>query len=300
MPQESLTSNDDNTYDVLIIGGGIAGLTAAINLAVSKVKVAYIEKDTPGGKLLKVASVHNFPMAEGINGTDLAMSYYKQAEDAGANYIYGEVVGIAKKLGMYAVYTSDTLTRFAKVVIIASGIKDGKLNVIGEDEYLNKGVSTCVQCDISLVKDKVVGLVGTYQDALKLAEVAKEVALFTKDLTILNNNPKIKISHNAITAIEGDGNKMTNVDLEDGKKIYIEHLFIELSGKPATDFLPNWIKVDTTTHIILNEPSSKMTSAEGIFVIGDVSKQENRQVATAIDEAITAAAGAIAYLSSIK
>ncbi|MDR0340648.1 MAG: FAD-dependent oxidoreductase [Mycoplasmataceae bacterium] len=293
MALESIISNDQNTYDVIIVGGGPAALSCSIYLKKSGLKVAFIEKNIPGGKLLSLTKINNLIGYENISGADLAISYFNHTNKLGVEFIYDEVLRIAKKNQYYIFYTSSKTNYFSKYVVIATGVKNASLGIPGEKDYVNKGVSYCVTCDKSLIRNKTVILVGDYEEAVELSLLAKKVYFLS---TYSNNlNPKIKVINSTIVAIIGNNDHVTSVILDNGEEIVIDHVFINQGGKPELSFAYE-LNLEIKDGIITTDPNSKVSSISEIYAIGDVSKSENRQVSTAISDGALAAMDIVAKI----
>jgi thioredoxin reductase (NADPH) len=281
MGLESISVNGDNVFDVLIIGAGPSGLHIATKLANMKYKVAYIEKNTPGGKLVSIETINNFGERSGVKGIDLAMEYFNNAEKSGAKYIFGEVEYLSKKLGLFNIVNKDKSSYYAKTIVICSGINNAKLGVFGEEEYVNKGVSYCVKCDGSLTKNRDVVFIGNYDKCEYLASFANKVYYLTKH-TFAPSKLNIKMINDEIISINGNGEKVESVMLENGSEIKCDYVFVEKGGNIANEFI-SFEELKTNPDYISNN-EDKMTNIDGIYVAGDISKKENRMIKTAIDD----------------
>jgi thioredoxin reductase (NADPH) len=300
-------------FDILIIGAGPAGLTAAIYGAKAGLKTAYIEQSTPGGKLISIDHINNLPGFENISGPDLAKRLYEQATEAGAFYISGKVVDVCDKKGYRAVFTDNGVTYFCRALIVASGINDEKIDIKGAKEYTNKGLSYCTTCDGALAKNKVVAIVGyneqAINDALYMANIAKRVFLISKTdlsdfragLLKINVNAKIKkyLQYNCV-AIEGDGQVINAITIEslfskEQEKIAVDFIFIA-NAKPQTlTYLSQYHDIVTNAGII-SVDANKQTGASGIYAIGDISRNDLHQIMLAMGDASVAVTAAITYI----
>lgn len=275
---------DTNKFDVICIGGGVAGMTASSIVTQSGLKSCFLEKDVPGGKIMHLGTIHNFGGSE-INGPDLGLSIFKQAtEEVKTNYVYGDVQSIRPKNDLFYIYTADGQTWEAKAIIIATGTINNKLNVEGEDKYNTKGVSYCVLCDASLAKDKEVVIVGqsTHLDVLK--QQAKKVTT---------------LSANEVKSIQGNGETVTGIVKKDGSIINCDFVFIENGYKPNIDFLPVDITTDEKQQIIVD---STMSSPyfNGVFACGDCINSDIKMIQPAMQQAALAADSAVKYVKSKK
>ncbi|MDR0825992.1 MAG: FAD-dependent oxidoreductase [Mycoplasmataceae bacterium] len=308
MPLETLTQSDSNTFDILIIGGGPAALTAAIYGRYANMKVGFVEKDVPGGKIVNIPKIINYPGFSQISGADLALNMYNQAVALGAQYIYGNVVNISMKHGYHVAFLDNGVNYFGKACIIATGITNKKLNIPGEDQYNRKGISYCAICDGTLTKDKIVAVVGNnceaLDDVLYLSSIATQVYLINKDKELpsclesegIKNNAKIKILNDTTcTQIKGDDNKVTELVVTTAGKtnsFKVEYVFINDGSKGNDSFIDNLSITDEEGNITVDQ--DKMTKIKGLYAIGDISKNRNRQITTATSD------GTIASLSAIK
>lgn len=315
MPLETLVMSDTNMFDILIIGAGPAGLTAAIYAAKSGRKTGYIEKSTPGGKLIFINEIHNLPGFDTNNGPEIAKRLFDQANEAGAHYLPGKVVDVATKKGYKAVFLDSGATYFCRALIVAIGIESDFSQINGVDQYMNKGVSSCVTCDGALTTNKTAIVIGhtaqTIKDALYLANIAKEVIIISKtDLTDyrshlfqLNVNRKIKkyLQYDCVS-VNGDGNKVKSVTIEtlftkERKDILADFIFINSDAPLEIPFLAQYPEIKIESNIIKTDPNKK-TDVDGIYAIGDISRQDPRQIISAMNDAIAATHHANEYVQN--
>ena len=180
----------ENKYDVLIIGAGPAGLTAAIYLARNNVNVALIEAKTPGGKISEQSKIENYPGFNSVSGAELSISMFSQARENGAKFIIGKVISIENKDELIKLIKLENgLLLESKYLIIATGMQNIiPKEVINIEKFNNKGVSYCVVCDGPLFKDKVCGIIGggnsAFEEGNYLSSIAKEVHIFVRDKII--------------------------------------------------------------------------------------------------------------------
>ena len=307
---------EKNDYDVVIIGGGPAGLTAGIYAKRAGLSALLIEKLTPGGQIMITDWIENYPgFPDGLAGYDLTMKMEQQAKNFGLEIIQGDVISLDTSGTIKKVNLSDKSVN-TKALIIASGCFPRKLGVPGENSLFGKGVSTCATCDAMFFRDKDVVAIGggdtAVQEALFLTKFAKKVYLVhrrdklraTKILQdrILSNE-KVEMVWDS-TAAEIIGNKsveavvVTNVKTGQNRKIDAEGCFIWVGTLPNTEFLNDDIKVDQSGFIVTN---SKMeTSVEGVFAAGDVRNTPLRQVSTAVGDAAIAAFYADQYIEGLE
>jgi thioredoxin reductase (NADPH) len=305
---------DDMELDLLIIGGGPAGLTAGIYGVRAGLNTLVIEGGMPGGKISEAALVENYPgFPEGIMGLQLAQRFAEQAEKAGVpSRSFEKVQGIEKAEEGFIV-TTDKAKYGAKAVVIATGMRDKKLLVPGEKEFAGRGVSYCFTCDGPLFKGKRVVVVGSgtgaVNAALYLADIAKEVTLLMKRREVVTSEEimKKRLAHSRIKMLRGvkileiTGGELVEkvrvLDLKTEKEfdVLADGVFIEVGKKPNTDFLKGSnIKLDQGGFIIVDE--NQGTSIRGIFAAGDVVAGNIKQLGIAVAEGTKAALKAYEYI----
>jgi len=303
-------------YDLVIIGGGPAGLTAGLYAARAKLNVIMIEKVVPGGQILVSDWIENYPgFPEGLSGSDLVFKMTEQTKKFGLNIENGEVISLDLENRVKKVILSDKTIK-THAIIIATGASPRKLGVPGEDIFYGKGVSFCATCDGPFFKDSVIAAVGggdtAIQESIFLTKFAKKVYLIhrrdklraTKILQErLFANDKIEVIWDSVvTEIKGG---LTNVDkvviknLRSGKTddLKVDGCFIWVGINPNTEFLKDVVKLDQQGFVIAD--SSMQTSVPGVFVAGDVRNTPLRQVATAVGDAAIASFSAEHYIENI-
>jgi len=299
----------DIIYDVIIIGGGPAGLTAGIYASRARLKTLLIEKAGCGGQIAITDKLENFPgFEEGINGFEFTSKVEQQARNFGTEIIYGEVLSLEAESSVKKVILSDH-TYAAKTIIIASGSSFKKLGIHGEHEFVGKGVSYCATCDGPFFKNKTVGVIGggnsAVQEALFLTKFANKIYLIHRRDTLravqllqekVFAEKKIEVVFDTnVEEISGgqmiESLKVKNVKTGKTGSIAVEGVFIFIGWNPNTSFLSeNKIALDENGYIITDE--KMQTSLEGVFACGDVRKKMLRQVVTAVSEGATAAISA--------
>jgi len=296
-------------FELIIIGGGPAGLTAGIYAKRAGIDAILIEKALPGGLITTTELVENYPgFPDGISGMDLGQKFEDQAKKYGLDIIFGKAVRIDVNKGLKIVFTEDA-SYSTKAVIIATGSEPKKLGVPGEEDFIGKGVSYCATCDGPFYKDKNVAVVGggngALEEALFLTKFAKLVTLIhrRKDLRadkVLQDkttaNPKIFMKLDTLVdEIKGDEKvrslKLTDTSTKKKSSINVDGVFIYAGLKPNTDFIKETIKLDDNGHIITDEKLA--TDIPGVFAAGDVRRKVLRQVVTSVAD------GALA-LNSVK
>ncbi len=302
-------------YDVLIIGGGPAGATAALYAARAGFTTALLEKLATGGQMALTGDIENYPgFPDGIDGFTLGMQMEQTATRFGAQTLYGEVTGVELTEQIKKIHTTNT-TYSAKTVILATGANPRPLGLAKEQEYTARGVHYCAHCDGGFYKNKTVVVVGggnsALQDALYLSGLCKQVFLAHRRDTFRAE----KIYQTALKAKENVtlclNSRLTDFTVEEGKITggVVEHLqqgtkktlpcqgiFISIGRAPATEFLQGALPLDETGYIIADETTK--TPIHGVFAAGDVRTKPLRQVVTATADGATAAHFAAEVLQS--
>ncbi len=293
------------TYDVIIIGGGTAAMSAAIYTARKARKTLVIAKKI-GGQTAIAGLVENYPGFKQILGVELSLTIKDQAKFQGAEILEDEAVkGIKKDKNIFEVVTTKN-KYLAKSIVIASGKKSRVLNIPGEKELIGKGVAYCAICDAPLFKDKTVVVAGGGNSgldaAVELLKYAKKIYVFEympecigdkKVLDSLKKDKKVTIITNAqITKVSGDGfmDQLEYVDRTDNKKCTIkaQGLFVEIGWEVVNDFVPTQIKRNKKGEIIVDQ-KTQMTNLEGVFAAGDVTDGLYKQAIIAAGDAAKAA-----------
>jgi len=303
-------------YDLVIVGGGPAGLTAGLYAARARLNVILIEKIVPGGQVVTTDWVENYPgFPEGISGPDLVQKMTAQVQKFDLNIETNAVVSMDLSEPIKKITLSDrVITTYA--IIIASGASPKKLGVPGEDTFYGKGVSACATCDGPFFKDSVVAAVGggdtAVQESLFLTKFAKKVYLIhrrdqLRAEAILQEralaNEKIEFLWDSVlTGIQGltDVEKISvqNLKTGDTKEIAVAGCFIWVGILPNLEFLPEIVELDQYGFIIVD--ANMQTSVAGVYAAGDVRSTPLRQIATAVGDAAIAAFSAEHYLQNVK
>ena len=286
----------EKIYDVLILGGGVAGMSASIYAKRAGKSVAIVEKFSLGGQVLQLDKIENFPSQALIDGISLSQMFSKQVKTLGVEILRDEIVSVDFVNDIKKVFCKkDTL--FAKNVIIATGIQSRKLGV-GEDKFLGRGVSYCAVCDANFYKNKKVCVASKagsgIKDALYLTGIASEVLLIdSEDISkyaSVNKNEKLKIVYNChINAVDLVDNVVEIVC--DDVKFEASALFVELGKIPATEIFEGVLQLDEKGFIITNE--KMQTSVDGVFAVGDVRNGVLKQIVTAASDGAIAGQNAI-------
>lgn len=283
-------------YNTIVIGAGPAGLSASLYLKRAGLSVLLIDKDAPGGQMLKTHIVDNYLGIENINGAELALTMFNHVKKNSVPFEFGEVVSISQD-GYYIVKTNNKEFT-CKNIIIATGRTPLKLGLNGENSI--SGISYCATCDGTFYKDKVVGVVGggnsALTNALYLSDLCKQIYVFVRsELKAHSELIEKALSRENITILKqtqisellSKDNKLSGVMLKDGKQIDLEGLFIAIGGKPQTDFISN-VEKENGYIIVSNHME---TSLKNIYACGDVVLKDYYQIITAASD------GAVAALS---
>lgn len=298
--------------DLVIIGAGVAGLTAAIYSARAGLDFLVLEQDGfGGGQISSAHKVDNYPGLPNISGDALANTIRQHAEELGAKIEFGIVKDIVIENDIKTVILDDDLKIESKSVIIATGSAPKKLGVNGEDNLIGKGVSYCALCDGSFYRGKDVVVVGggdtAVEDAIYLSDMCKSVTLIHRRNTfrapktrvdILKSKPNVSLIYNqTIEEIIGS-DKVTGVRLSNKADLICDGVFIAVGSEPNLTFTNN-LNLDFSGKYI-NATEDCKTNLDGIFVAGDVRAKPLRQVVTAAADGANAANSAILYLIAKK
>ena len=303
-----------NDYDVLIIGGGLAGLTASIYSARYGMTTGVIELMMGGASIINLEKIENFPgFVEGISGAELGPAAQEQAMNVGVDFIMAEASGI-KTDGDYKVVSTDSGDYRAKAVIVAAGSQLKHLGIPGEEEFNGRGVSHCATCDGPMFMGETVGVVGggdsAADEALTLTEYAEKVMVFHRRDELraqkilqdrLLRNPKIEMVWNAeLQEIIGEdtvsGVKIKNVVTNHEETIGLTGLFVYVGLEPNSGIAAAVSKTDNAGHIDVN--LSMETSTQGVYAVGDIRQSSARQLVASAGDGATAAVGAFNYIRS--
>lgn len=287
-------------YDVIIIGGGPAGLTAGIYACRSGWKTVLIERGAPGGQATTTEIIENYPgFPEGISGPELMSKFYSQAARFGCEFMTTDVKSISYN-GTKKIIETNQGTIEGKTLIVATGSQPRELGVEGEKKFRGRGVSYCATCDGFFFRDKKVAVVGggdaAVKEAMYLANLAAQVVIIHRRdkfraAKVLGDkaiqNPKIKVMWDSVVdEIVGDnslnGVRIRNVKTNDEQMLEADGVFMYVGTKPNTEFVGTDIKKNPQGYIITDESLS--TNIKGVYAIGDCRLKGSRQVATAVGD----------------
>ncbi|MCK5759642.1 MAG: thioredoxin-disulfide reductase [Candidatus Delongbacteria bacterium] len=291
--------------DLIIIGGGPAGLTAGMYAARSQMKVVMLEKMMPGGNVSITAEVENYPGTPNITGPDLIIQMEKQARDFGLEIKSEEVLSMEPGAGTEGHFVkTDSGEYRAKSVLIVSGSSPRKIGCAGEEEHLGRGVSYCATCDGAFFREKEIAVVGGGDSAV---EEALYLTKFASKVTVIHRRDKLRASkviqdrafkHPKIefiwdTVVEGiegamivDNLKLKNVKTNEITDFKVQGIFVFVGFIPGTGFVPGIIDKDQAGYI--KTDMEMRTNIPGIFAAGDIIVKKQRQIITACGDAATA------------
>jgi thioredoxin reductase (NADPH) len=305
------------SYEVIIIGAGPAGLAAGIYCKRAGLKTALFEKGLIGGQIAVSKEVENYPGVEGITGFDLAEKMVNHARSFGLEVIQTEVVGISAGPELHAVRLADGEELQTAALILAEGGTVRKLDIPGEAEYLGRGVSYCATCDGFFFRDKTVVVVGggdtAVEEAIYLSRLARKVHLVHRKNAFRANRllqsrltaePKIEVIWNTIvTEIKGDASAVVALTLQNTEtgatRVFpADGVFIFIGYSPNNQLVPLGIRIDELGYVITDEKNE--TSVPGIFAAGDLRQKYANQIVVAAADGCIAALGAARYVEVQK
>lgn len=300
-------------YDIIIIGAGPAGMTAAIYARRADKKTLVLEASSYGGQIINALEVENYPAISNISGFDFATNLYEQAKNFGTDFIFEKAIEIKNKKKYKEVITTKNKYK-AKAIIIATGANNRKLGIPNESEFLGKGVSYCATCDGAFYQNKVVAVQGggntAILDALYLADIAKVVYLihrreeFRAEESLVK---KLKEKENIKYVLDSTVTKLNGVEKlncieitnrnSEKEEIEVDGLFIAIGQVPETKNFSKLMDVDEAGYFQANENCH--TNVDGIFVAGDTRSKSLRQLVTATCDGAISATEAIKYINNI-
>lgn len=303
-------------YDLVIIGAGPAGLTAAIYAQRANLKTIMIEKSAPGGQIVNTGEIENYTGFTKLSGGDLALNMFNHAMALGVEYGYGDVRSVVKDKGLFTI-TSDQETYTAKAVIVASGMIQRKLGLENEERLSSNGISWCAICDGPIYKGEDVVVIGGGNSAV---EESSYLATLVNHLTIVQNLPQFTADKKAIAhlnklsnvtpyfnsvvtqfIVENEklaGVEITNTVTQEKKIIPCKGVFEYIGWNPNTYMLKGLNITNAWGYIEANEKME--TAIPGLFAAGDVRVKQIRQVVTATSDGAIAVQNALKYLESLE
>lgn len=306
-------------YDVVIIGGGPAGLTAGIYSALAGHSALILEKYMYGGQITLSHEVKNFPSAKNIDGTTLAMQMMQQAKDCGVELKYEEVLGFKNINADIKEILTSKRTIQTKTIILAMGAKARQLGILNETKFIGRGVGYCATCDGSLYSGKEMAVVGggntAFEDVIYLSTLSPKVHLIHYKNTYSANNDlmervhklvkenKVEI-HTPYKTLKFNGeNQLENVEIQNvetgkTKTLNVSALFVAVGRDPEVATIKDIVKTDKYGYVITDE--NMCTSVKGVFACGDIRKKMLRQVVTACSDGAIASTSAHKYITETK
>jgi thioredoxin reductase (NADPH) len=307
-------------YDVIILGGGAAGMTAAIYTCRKKLKTLLITVDV-GGQTLLTNHIENYPgYYDGTpgypSGPKLMQTFESQARFFGAEFVFGKANNLEKTEGGFKISLTNGEQYECRAVILAYGKVPRPLGIPGEEKFIGRGVSTCATCDAPLMRNKTAAVVGGGNSAVEAAELltkfASKVYLIHRrdafradEITLekLKTNPKVELVLNSVlTDIKGDKFVKTamveNVNTKEKREIEVSGVFVEIGYIIETDFVKEFVALNKSNEIVVN--GMKETGYPGIFAAGDLTDVPYKQTVISAGEGATAALSAYNYLMKLE
>ena len=300
-------------YDIIVIGAGPAGLTAAIYARRASKSVLVLEAKAYGGQIINTLDIENYPTQPHIDGYDFAEKLYNQAKDLGTEIVFEKAVDIIDS-DIKEVITPKSSYK-CKSIILATGSDNRKLNIEKEESFIGKGLSYCATCDGAFYKNKDVAVVGggntALEDAIYLSDIANKVYLIHRrdsfrgdeiNISMVKEKKNIEIIYNS-NVVELLGNeKLSSIKVKDTdgniKELEVSGIFIAVGRMPENQNFAKIINLDKFGYVIASEDCH--TNVEGIFTAGDNRTKSLRQLVTAASDGAIAATEAIKYINSKK
>ena len=308
----------DRHYDVIIIGAGPAGLTAALYAGRARVKTVLLERGAPGGQLLNTDAIEDYPGFDHITGVELAKRMADQVVKFGVDLETTGVTGIRSR-GNKKVVETENGTYTADFVILTAGGSPKKIGIPGEDEFQGRGVSQCAVCDGAFFKGEEVAVIGggdaAVEEAVFLTRYSKKVFLIHRRdefraqailVEAARSNPNVEIIMNTVvTEVIGNDGQVTGITLKDVKTgetrpLAVTGVFVFIGFVPNTQFFDRHEHVEHDPLGFLVTDTTMQTSVPGVYAAGDVRSQLTRQIMTAVGDATTAAIDAVKKLELRK
>ena len=303
----------DKLYDVIIIGAGTAGMTAAIYARRASKSVLVIEAKSYGGQIINTPHIDNYPAQPHISGYDFATAIFDQVKESGADVVFDRALGITD--GDIKKVTTENGEYEGKAVIIATGSENRKLGVDGEDMLVGRGISYCATCDGAFFRGKRVAVVGggntALEDALYLSDIAETVYLIHRrdefrgddaSAELLKSRENVKFVLNSrVTKLTAEKRlKSIEVTDKDGNitELEVNGLFVAVGRIPENRAFDNVLELDSAGYAVSGEDCR--TKTPGVFVAGDNRAKELRQLVTAAADGASAATEAVKYINTIK
>ena len=305
----------DKIYDMIIIGAGPGGMTAAIYAKRAGLDVVMIEKTLPGGAVATTYEVANYPGFTSISGMDLATKMFEHVQSLDVEMVFDEVKDTQLTETIKTVTCFNTVLK-GKTVVIALGATTRKLNLENERQFVGRGISYCATCDGALFKDKTVAVVGggntALEDTMYLANLAKKVYLIHRrdqfrgeeilskqvvekeNIELVLNSVPVQINGDTVIKSIDVQNKITN----ETRNLELDGLFVAIGRGPDTEFIDKAIQLNDAGYIVSDE--YMRTNVAGVYVAGDIRNTPLRQIVTACSDGAIAATKAFEYIKTNK
>lgn len=309
------STSEENLFDVIVLGGGPAGLTAGIYLSRAKIKTLVLNEGPAGGQMVLTHEIANYPGVESINGYQLSTNMKKQAQSFGCTVKANTKVTSMDLIGPEKVIEVRGKTTYkAPAVILATGGRSRTIGVPGEDQFKGMGISYCATCDGDFFEGKDIIVVGggnsALEEAVALTTYARSVTIvhqfdhfqaFESAIAEAKENPKIEfIMESEIQEFHGEksltGVSIKNMRTGEMSEKAISGVFILIGYVPSTERVREFVKLNERNEIVTDE--EMQTSVEGIFAAGDAREKRHRQITTAVSDGTIAALSAIEYLNN--
>ncbi len=306
----------DKIYDVIIIGSGPAGLTAALYAGRAELDTIIIEKaPLSGGQIINTYEVDNYPGIPGISGFELATKFREHCDRLDMNFITGEVISFKIEDGIKAATLEDGTVYRGKTSIIATGANPRKLMVEGEEKLAGMGVSYCATCDGAFFRNKITAIVGggdvAVEDAIFLARLCKKVYVihrrneFRAERSYINKLMSLEnveiIWDSAVKEIKGKEQveqiTIKNLKTEESMELDVDGIFIAVGNTPSSEVYKDIIQMDSNGYIIAGENCD--TNIPGVFAAGDIRTKELRQIITAASDGANSITAVEKYLNTL-
>lgn len=300
----------NSNYDIVIIGAGTAGLSAAIYGVRAGLSVLVVESQMHGGQIINTPDIVNYPGIEKISGYEFANQLYQHATNLGAKIIYEEISDL-NLLGRIKTITAGTQTYYAKTIIIATGAKHRDLGCAGEEEWKGRGVSYCAICDGNFFQGQDVCVVGGGNTAL---EDALYLSKFCRTVHLIHRSKQFKASPMYVQQAQNTNNIIFHLEYEVTKisgtdqvqQVMISHkgqeeslsvvgVFVAIGSQPNNGMFSRWVEMDKYGYIVAGEDCK--TNIPGVFVAGDTRTKKVRQLVTAAADGAVAATGCANFIS---
>ena len=305
------------TYDIIIIGAGPAGVTAAVYAARQKLNLLMISKDMGGQIAKKAVDIENYPGFDKISGPNLIKIFEEQLKTNQVEIAFDEVLKITKEDKIFKISTESGKIYEALTVIVSTGADPRPLEAEGEKEFIGKGVSYCALCDGPIFRDKTVAVIGggnsgfetasflsNYVKKIYILEFGKEAKADKENKELIAKNGKTEVITSAkVLKIQGDGFVKSlifeNQETKEQKTLEVQGVFVEIGYSPATAFVKDLVEFSERDEIV-TDLESYATKTPGLFAAGDCNKGRYKQIITATGEGAKAALAAYEYIQKNK